>query len=185
MPALTMRGRYLMREYWTDSDLFLRLSADEREVYIGLWMLADDAGWLPRDVQAIGAALAHYENLAPREKRVRDALEALRKLGKVASFRCCLHLPAVEKYPRAGRKSSEHLDAHRLHAQKNRHHSKSSNDIQRDLNASPVPSLPVPSLPVVAGAGARDGAPRRGGAMTKAAESAGGFVARIAAKGAA
>ena len=43
MPALTMRGRYLMREYWSDSDLFLRLSADEREFYIGLWMLADPA----------------------------------------------------------------------------------------------------------------------------------------------
>jgi len=31
MPALTMRGRYLMREYWSDSDLFRRLTAEERE----------------------------------------------------------------------------------------------------------------------------------------------------------
>ena len=55
MPALTMRGRYLMREYWSDSDLFLRLTAEEREFYIGLWMLADDEGWLPRNVPEIGS----------------------------------------------------------------------------------------------------------------------------------
>lgn len=153
MPALTMRGRYLMREYWSDSDLFLRLDATTREVYIGLWMLADDSGWMPRDVPAIAASLFRYEDRAPRERMVAEALTKLRELGKVESLRCCLHLPAVARYPRAGRKSNEHKENHdELHSQ-----TKRSKAIQRDTNPSPVPSLPDPSLPVVAHAPAPEG----------------------------
>jgi hypothetical protein len=145
MPPLTMRGRYLMREYWSDSDLFLRLTAEEREVYIGLWMLADDAGWMPRDVPAIAASLFRYEDRAPREARLTTVLARLHDLGKVESLRCrCLHLPAVARYPRAGRKSNEHEQNHQTH-------SKRSNGIQRDLKPSPVVN-PTLSLPDVAGA---------------------------------
>lgn len=151
MPAMTLRGRYLMREYWSDSDLFLRLTAEERELYVGLWMLADDAGYLPRDVPAIAASLFRYLDRAPREKRVRDGLDRLRDLEKLVSHRCCLYLPAVSRYPRAGKKSLEHLEEHRRH-------SSAVKPIQTDLNSSPVPTLPNPSLPDVAGARAPEGA---------------------------
>lgn len=111
-----MRGRYLMREYWSDSDLFLRLSAEEREIYIGLWMLADDGGWLPRNVPEIAGALMRFEDRGPREARTRTALKRLGALGKVSSFRCgCLCLPAVTKYPRSGKKSFEHQANHKSH----------------------------------------------------------------------
>jgi hypothetical protein len=158
MPALTMRGRYLMREYWSDSDLFLRLEAAERELYQGLWMLADDAGWMPRDVPAIAAALYRYEDRAPRERMVSNGLARLQKLGKVETHRCCLFLPAVSKYPRAGRKSNEHEVNHAEHQSK----TKRSDRIQRETNPSPVPSLPDPSLPVVAPARAPEGAAATG-----------------------
>jgi hypothetical protein len=151
MPALTLRGRYLMREYWSDSDLFLRLTAEERELYVGLWMLADDAGYLPRDIPAIAASLFRYLDRAPREKRVREGLDRLRDLGKVVSHRCCLYLAAVSRYPRAGKKSTEHADEHQRH-------SSADKRIQTDLKPSPVPSLPDHSLPVVPGARDPDGA---------------------------
>lgn len=170
-----MRGRYIMREYWTDSDLFLRLDARERELYIGLWMLADDHGWIPRDVPAIAAAIYHYEDRVFREGFVRKGLDRLRDLGKVESFRCCIHLPAVERYPRAGRKSDEHAREHQAHMKK-------SNEIKSDLNPSPVPSLPDPSNPDVAGGRAMAPRPARGGPMSKAATVAGGFVAELEAK---
>lgn len=144
VPAVTMRGRYIMREYWTDSDLFLRLDARERELYIGLWMLADDHGWMPRDVPAIAAAIYHYEDRAFREGFVRKGLDRLRDLGKLESFRCCIHLPAVERYPRAGRKSDEHLLEHQKH-------SNGSKGIKSHSDPSPVPSRRNPSLPDVAG----------------------------------
>jgi hypothetical protein len=143
-----MRGRYLMREYWSDSDLFLRLDAAQREVYVGLWMLADDDGWLPRDVPAIAAALYRYEDRAPRESRLRRVLERLRDLGKVESHRCgCIFLPAVARYPRAGKKSAEHHAQHTAHV---RTGSKDANVIRTDLNPSPDVVRPDASLPDVA-----------------------------------
>jgi hypothetical protein len=150
MPSLTMRGRYLMREYWSDSDLFLKLTADERELYQGLWMLSDDDGYLPRDVPGISAALYRYSDRAPRERKVSEGLTALRNLGKVQSLRCCLYLPSVARYPRAGRKSTDHHDEHRRHSKRidanHRSTSKKDKDIQRDLNPSPVVTLPLPDV---------------------------------------
>jgi hypothetical protein len=156
VPPLTMRGRYLMREYWSDSDLFRRLDASERELYIGLWMLADDDGWLVRDVAGIAASLFRYEDSGPREARVRAGLRRLAQLGKLTSLRCgCLHLPAVERYPRAGKKSSEHRLIHDHHIRRG---SKPPNDIQTDLNPSPVPTSRNHSLPNVARAPEERGA---------------------------
>lgn len=152
MPALTMRGRYLMREYWADSDLFLRLTPDQREVYVGLWMLADDDGWMPRDVPAIAAALYRYEDRAPREVRVRAALDRLRQLEKVMSHRCgCLWLPSVSRYPRAGKKNTDHHANHRAHSDRPK-------PIRPDTNPSPDVTLRDPSIPDVAGASAPGGA---------------------------
>jgi hypothetical protein len=172
MPALVMRGRYLMREFWSDSDLFLKLDAQTREVYMGLWMLADDDGWLPRDVPGIAAALFRYMDREPRERLVTESLSMLGRLGKVQSLRCCLFCPSVARYPRAGKKSASHHDDHRLHQThsnqtdaKPRAHSKPFEPIQTDLNPSPVvnPSLPDPS--------SRTGAPARGGAPSAITES--------------
>lgn len=160
MPPLTMRGRYLMREYWSDTDLFTRLSAAERELYQGLWMLADDSGWMPRDITGIGAALYRFEDRKPREQVVRDGIERLTVLGKVKSHRCGhLFLPAVERYPRSGKKSREFAIEHGFCGRPPLSHSngirtdlneksRHSNDmVQTDLNASPVPTSPVPTLP--------------------------------------
>lgn len=139
-----------MREYWSDSDLFLRLSADERELYVGLWMLADDEGWMPRDIPAISNALAGFEDREPRETRVKATLEHLRELKKVLSYRCCLFVPAVANYPRPGKRTD-------IHAREHQKHSKRSNGIQTDLNPT-LPDLtsPVPTHSNVAG-GRADG----------------------------
>lgn len=153
MPALTMRGRYLMREYWSDSALFLKLTAEEREFYQGLWMLADDDGWLPRDVPGIGGAVYQYLDRKPREALVVERLATLQRMGKVKSFRCCLFLPTVSRYPRGGNKSHVHRDEHRTHSKvldpKHRDVPPGSNGIRKGSNPSPVPSS---SFPDVAGA---------------------------------
>ncbi len=140
-----------MREYWADSDLFLKLDADTREFYIGLWMLADDDGWLPRDVPGIGAAVYQYLDREPRERLVTEKLTKLQRMGKVRSLRCCIQLPSVTRYPRAGKKSTLHHDEHRSHSKgfddRGSKHQKDLNGfepIQTDLKPSPVPS---PSRP--------------------------------------
>jgi hypothetical protein len=158
VPALTMRGRYLMREYWSDSDLFLRLTADQRELYVGLWMLADDDGWMPRDIPAIAAALYRFVDRQPREDAIRSGIARLRALGKVETHKCaCLFLPAVARYPRAGKKSTDHHTEHRKHLTITKPIQTTARDgdkrIQRDLKPSPVV---FPSLPDVAGARGSD-----------------------------
>ena len=156
MPALTMRGRYLMREYWSDSDLFLRLTADERELYQGLWMLADDAGWLPWDVPGIASAIYRYLDRTPRESKVRVAVTKLARIGKVERFGCCIFLPAVARYPRAGKKTADHKATHQTHSKVFKPSGPARDKpIQTDLNPSPVV---IPSLPDVAGARAPEGA---------------------------
>jgi hypothetical protein len=143
MPALEMRGRYLMREYWGDSALFTKLTADERELYQGLWMLADDSGWMPRDITGIAAALYRFEDGNLRESRVRAGIDRLRRLGKVESHRCgCLFMPAVARYPRSGRKSAVWEANHQNHSNPAAENTKTFKGIQRDSNPSPVPSLP-------------------------------------------
>ena len=85
-------------------------------VLVGLWMLADDDGWLPRNVPEIAGALMRFEDRAPRETKTRLTLRRLGAMGKVSSYRCgCLYLPAVTKYPRAGKKSAEHHQNHKSH----------------------------------------------------------------------
>lgn len=164
MPPLEMRGRYIQREFWGDTELHTRATAEVREFYIGLWMLADDAGWLPRDLAGIGASLYRFEGLEMRNAHVRAHLERLQALGKVRSLRCkCLFLPAVARYPRAGKPNTQHFKTHQKHSNTA---SKETNRIQKDLNPSPVPSLPDPSPR----RRAREAAPR-GGRMTQIASS--------------
>ena len=52
-----MRVRMIRPAYWTDADLHTRLNADQREFNIGLWMLADDAGFANWNPVRIGADL--------------------------------------------------------------------------------------------------------------------------------
>ena len=52
-----MRIRQIKPGWWLDKELRRGLSADAREFFIGLWMLADDAGWLQWDVTRIAAEL--------------------------------------------------------------------------------------------------------------------------------
>lgn len=55
-----MRIRQIKPGWWLDKELRRGLSADAREFYQGLWMLADDAGWLDWDLERIGAELYPY-----------------------------------------------------------------------------------------------------------------------------
>jgi len=55
-----MRIRQIKPGWWLDKALRRGLTADAREFYIGLWMLADDAGWLEWDLERISAELYPY-----------------------------------------------------------------------------------------------------------------------------
>jgi hypothetical protein len=65
-----VRIRQIKPAWWLDKTLRRGLTADQREFYIGLWMLADDAGYLEWDPVRIAAELYPYETVGRRESRV-------------------------------------------------------------------------------------------------------------------
>lgn len=74
-----MRIRQVKPAYWRDSVL-VTVSAATREFYIGLWMLADDAGWLTWNVPEIGSELYSFEGRAKRERRIERMADELKVL---------------------------------------------------------------------------------------------------------
>lgn len=76
------RIRQIKPAWWLDKDLRRGASADAREFYIGLWMLADDAGWLVWDTERIGAELYPYAPVARREKNVEAWADVLERLDE-------------------------------------------------------------------------------------------------------
>jgi hypothetical protein len=75
-----LRIRQIKPAYWLDKDLRRGLNADQREFYIGLWMLADDAGWLDWDCETVAAELYPYTSVRKREVNVVAWAERLETL---------------------------------------------------------------------------------------------------------
>ncbi len=75
-----MRIRQIKPEWWLDKQLRRGTTAEQREVYVGLWMIADDDGWLTWDVERIAAELFPFDSPARRERLVRVAAERLQAL---------------------------------------------------------------------------------------------------------
>ena len=104
-----MRIRSIKPEYWTDALLHTATTADVREFYIGLWMQADDAGYLRWQVDRIGAELYPYQPLDWRRTMLlawRDELAALDPDDPlVVVLECERHvlLPTLTRHQRAAR----------------------------------------------------------------------------------
>jgi len=108
-----MRVRMIRPSYWTDTDLHTRLSADVREFYIGLWMLADDAGYLPWDVTRIGAELYPFRSQGWRIKKLPAMLEALGD-EHACLLPCNRHvvIPNLPRYQSPPKPSFQHQREH-------------------------------------------------------------------------
>ena len=94
--------------YWTDADLQTRLTSEQREFYIGLWMLADDEGYLSWDVHRVGAELYPYRSPAWRCKRLPEWL-ALLGDGHALLLECGRHVfvPNLTKYQKPPKPSAQ------------------------------------------------------------------------------
>lgn len=109
-----MRVRLIRPAYWTDADLHTRLSADCREFYIGLWMEADDAGFVAWDIDRIGADLYPYRSPSSRRARLCRWLEELSVNGHARLLECGAHVlvPNLTKYQKPPKPSYQHKVAH-------------------------------------------------------------------------
>jgi hypothetical protein len=97
-----VRIRQVRPEFFTDH-VMGALPADVRLTYIGLWCVADDAGWMTWDVDQIAAQLYPYESIRSRTRRVERACEALRDAGRLVIHECgCAVVPKLPEHQKIG-----------------------------------------------------------------------------------
>jgi hypothetical protein len=75
------RIRQIKPSWFLDKELRRGTSADAREFYIGLWMLADDGGYLTWDIERIAAELYPYDSVSRRERQIEKFSESLETLN--------------------------------------------------------------------------------------------------------
>jgi hypothetical protein len=93
-----MRQRTLKPEFWRDQ-LIARLPDPVRLFYAGLWMEADDEGWLRWDVAELGADLYPYQSVSRREANVQKWAAKLAELRRIVFYDCGhAHVPTVPKH---------------------------------------------------------------------------------------
>jgi hypothetical protein len=107
-----VRSRLIRASWWTDGDLHLRLTAEQREFWIGLWMLADDEGYLEWDPARVGAELYPYKSVGWR-RRLPDWLATLGP-GHARLLECGRHvfIPNLARYQTVPRPTT---NVHRRH----------------------------------------------------------------------
>jgi hypothetical protein len=139
-----MRIRQVRPEFFSDPTV-ARLTVATRLTYIGLWCVADDAGWLVWDVANIGALLSPYESVRVRETRIAKAGAELIESGRMVLHPCsCALIPRLSDHQKiGGNKSFTVRDKHRVHT-------------SMDKSAGKVSNVKVGNVRVIAPAGATD-----------------------------
>jgi hypothetical protein len=82
-----MRIRQVKPAFWSDAKV-AELSERTRLFYIGLWMIADDAGWLRWDASEVARDLYGYESRPRRERRATAMFDELVAAERVVVHPC-------------------------------------------------------------------------------------------------
>jgi hypothetical protein len=108
-----VRIRQVRPEFFSDA-VIARLPIASRLTYIGLWLVADDAGWLRWDAPSIGAVLYPFDTPAKRERLLAETFDLLMGAGRLESFACgCVFIPTLSVHQKiGGNKATTIKDAH-------------------------------------------------------------------------
>ena len=167
-----MRARLVRPEFWADSKV-ARLSDSTRLFYIGLWSVADDAGYIDWDLPQIAAELMPYRGVATRERLAHIAADALIAAGRIEVLGCGRHawVPTLERHRIAGGNKSEAVKKVHLKCQSGRVRISPDKYRSESLSPSlsesprvrinPVESTVVPISAIVPELAARFGSGRR------------------------
>lgn len=155
-----MRIRQIKPAFWADGRM-AELPESTRLFYVGLWMIADDAGWFRWDAVEVARDLYGYEGRARRERRTTGMFDQLVAIGRIVLHEC-----GHAEVPKLG--DHQHLagPAKQVRTAFNEH-----------LRAcvSPTPATPreVPPIPVETRLGKeREGKAMEGGQGRNGTESA-------------
>ena len=111
-----MRIRSVKPSFWADAKI-ADLAEPTRLFYVGLWMVADDAGWFRWDVREVARDLYGYESPRRREVRSERMFNELVTAGRVVLHPCnCLHIPHLVDHQKiGGNRSLIVRDKHQVH----------------------------------------------------------------------
>jgi len=146
-----MRIRQIRPEFFTDP-VTGRLSPAVQVTYIGLWCVADDAGYLDWDVQQLGALLYPYKSIHVRTAMIEQAARTLMESGRLVIHDCgCAVIPKLVDHQKVGgNKAEPGLNKHRVHTSMDKSELSASNvtvsngrvgNGTREGDASGAPSL--------------------------------------------
>jgi len=95
-----VRIRQVRPEFWTDETI-AALPDAARLFYIGLWNVADDAGWLEWQPHRIGALLYPYRQIRKRERDIVAWGTLLADDGRLRVYECgCAEIPTLPRHQR-------------------------------------------------------------------------------------
>lgn len=108
-----MRIRQVKPSFWTDPTI-ATISYQARLFYIGLWCVADDAGYIDWKPQEIGALLFPYEGAKVRVKHIAAWTRELEDAGRLIVKDCgCAVIPTLSSHQRiAGKQAFTNRDRH-------------------------------------------------------------------------
>jgi hypothetical protein len=111
-----MRIRQVKPEFWSDSDM-AALPYAVRLIYIGLWCVADDSGYIDWRPERIAHDLLGYESTKVRERHLVEWANVLVETGHLQIFDCgCAFIPTLSKHQRVtGKQNFRNRDAHGKH----------------------------------------------------------------------
>ncbi len=103
-------------EFWSDETM-AGLAPSVRLFYIGLWNIADDAGWIEWRVPRIGAVLFPYESVKRRSRDIEVWAASLIDAGRLILHSCgCAQVPTLSRHQRVtGKQSFTVMDVHKQH----------------------------------------------------------------------
>ena len=111
-----MRIRQIKPEFWSDSEM-AALPYPVRLIYIGLWCVADDAGYIEWRPDRIAHDLLGYESTKTRERHLVEWAEELVRTGHLQILGCgCALIPTLQKHQRiSGKQNFRYREAHGKH----------------------------------------------------------------------
>lgn len=103
-------------EFWSDETM-AGLPPAVRLFYIGLWNIADDAGFIEWRVPRIGAMLFPYESVKRRTRDIGSWSESLVTAGRLFLWPCgCGEVPTLSRHQRVtGKQSFTVMEVHKKH----------------------------------------------------------------------
>jgi len=97
-----MRIRHVRPAFFTDH-FTGTMPADVALTYVGLWCVADDAGWLRWDVQQLGVEIWPWRTVRAREALVERTGTVLTEASKLVIHPCgCAFLPTFADHQKVG-----------------------------------------------------------------------------------